>query len=149
MNPKIKEWLIRYLPANLFCTACTLITAYITFSVSQNRALTAFLSSIIGTICYYGFIIARDIIYKIKKCHLENKKYSLIHFLKGIRNIILEFGFAEALDSLVIAPFFMYIIPILVGNLTIGIFIAKCLADIVFYMPTIIVYELRKKYLKD
>jgi hypothetical protein len=69
-------------------------------------------------------------------------------FFRDIRNIILEFGFSEILDSLFIRPFMMYIFPILIGNVELGIFAGKIAADIVFYVPTIFAYELRKKHLR-
>jgi len=40
----------------------------------------------------------------------------------------------------------MYIFPILIQNYSIGIIVGKIVADVVFYIPTIIAYELRKKY---
>jgi hypothetical protein len=149
MNLKVKEWLKRYVPANIFCTVCTLIVAYITFSATHNRVLTAFLSSIIGTICFYLFLLVRDVISTVKKNKSESKRYSFISFLKNIRNLAIEFGFSEILDVLVVMPLFMYIFPLIIGDVIIGTLVAKIVADIVFYVPTIIAYELRKKHLKD
>jgi hypothetical protein len=42
----------------------------------------------------------------------------------------------------------MYIFPIIIGQFSIGILVGKIVADIIFYIPTIIAYELRKKHLK-
>lgn len=66
-------------------------------------------------------------------------------FFKTIRNLVFEFGFSEALDSFVVRPFCMYIFPILTNNYGVGIIIGKIVADVSFYIPTIIAYELRKK----
>ena len=41
----------------------------------------------------------------------------------------------------------MYIFPIILGNFAVGIIAGKFAADIVFYIPVIIAYELRKKHL--
>ena len=43
----------------------------------------------------------------------------------------------------------MYYIPIWVGDLSWGVIIAKFAADITFYIPAIVSYELSKKKLRD
>ena len=63
--------------------------------------------------------------------------------------MVLEFGTAEFLDSFVIRPFTMYIFPLLTHNLVLGLLVGKFVADIIFYIPTIIAYELRVKFGKD
>jgi len=94
---------------------------------------------------YYGKIIYEEV--KIRKKH--DQKISFMGVLKIIRNMILEFGTGEYLDSFVIRPTAMYFFPKLVGNMILGLFLGKIAADITFYIPTIIAYELKKKYLKD
>tara|TARA_Y100000034_G_scaffold128423_1_gene182962 strand:+ start:509 stop:637 length:129 start_codon:yes stop_codon:yes gene_type:complete len=42
----------------------------------------------------------------------------------------------------------MYLFPVIIGNFAIGLFVGKIVADIVFYIPTIVMYELKKKHLK-
>ena len=94
-------------------------------------------------------ISLRDILHS-RKLHRENqKKYGIKAFLKNLRNWILEFGPAEVIDSFMIRPFFMWLFPILLNNFPLGIIIGKTAADIIFYIPAIIVYELRKKHLID
>ncbi len=68
---------------------------------------------------------------------------------KLVRNLLLEFGPAEYLDSFVIRPFYMYIFPKIFNNLVLGLIIGKFAADITFYIPTIISFELKNKFLKD
>jgi len=149
MNAKAKHWFKRYFPANLFCSLVTLVVAQTTFYFSNDRVLTAFLSSIIGTVFYYGFILTRDIIATVKLGKIQAQKYSYKSFIKNVRNLVLEFGLAEVLDTFLIAPLFMFWFPVLFNNLTIGIIVGRYLADFIFYIPTIISYELRKKYLAD
>ena len=69
-------------------------------------------------------------------------------FLKDFRNLIIEFGPAELMDVLAVRPFFMYLIPTLMSNFILGSFIGKTIADITFFIPAIVMYELRKKHLK-
>ena len=149
MNHKIKEWLKRYLPANIIATITVLLVSWIVVLLTKNYVLAAFIASISDFIVYYGFILVRDIIQTRKSNSKKKKKYTWISLLKNVRDIILEFSVGEALDTLMIRPFFLYFTPIWIGNYTIGIIIGKYLSDITFYIPTIISYELRKKHLKD
>ena len=73
----------------------------------------------------------------------------LISFGKSIRNIFLEFGVAETADTLFVRPAVMYLTISNIGNLQLGVFIGKIIADAIFYIPTVVSYELRKKHLKD
>jgi len=61
--------------------------------------------------------------------------------------MVIEFGPAEILDSYLIRPLALYLCPLIIGQQIIGLIIGKYLADIIFYLPTITAYELRKKYL--
>ena len=146
---KFKEWLKRYLPANILSTIITLLTVLIVLKLTGNNVLAAFLGSIFESIAYYGFILTRDVIETKKKYSKEKRKYTTKSFLKNIRNLFLEFGLAEIMDTLIIRPFFLYVCPIVLGSVTIGTLVGKYIADILFYIPTIISYEMRKKHLKD
>jgi len=60
---------------------------------------------------YYGFIFVRDII-QSRKPQKQNCQYNLKSFIKNIRNIVIEFGPAEIIDSLLIRPACMYFFPL-------------------------------------
>jgi hypothetical protein len=145
MNKKLKEWLNRYIPAEIFSTIGALTGAGLIFFFTNNRILSAFAGMILENIGYYGFIVVREYVTDLKK---SKEKYGILGFFKTLRNLSFEFGFSEILDSLIVRPFFMYIIPLMISPFSLGILIAKIIADIIFYIPTIIAYELRKKHLK-
>ncbi len=63
--------------------------------------------------------------------------------------MVMEFGPAEYLDSFVIRPFFLAVLPSIIQNYSAAIFIGTLLADFIFYVPTIVSYEFRKKVFKD
>jgi len=149
MKTKIRDWSKRYIPAEIICTTTALVVSYLTFSLTGNYIATAYAGAISEGISYYSYIIARDINHSVKKRRTKNKKYTFKHFMKNIRNLIIEFGFSEFIDTAFVRPFLMYIFPIIFNNLPLGIFLGKIGADIIFYVPTIIAYELRKKHLKD
>ena len=146
---KIREWSKRYIPSEIIGTLAALLVAYIATTFTSNLAIIAFAGTWGENIGYYGTISTRDIV-ESKRHHKEkNRKYGLISFGKNIRNLIIEFGFSEALDSFFVRPFFMYIFPLITGNLLLGIFLGKITADVTFYIPTIIAYETKRKHFND
>lgn len=149
MKQKLKAWLQRYLLAEITGTITALIAASIVQFCTHQFAVSAFAGTWGENFGYYGYILLFDIM-KSRKQHRENyQKYGIFSFLKDIRNLILEFGIPEWLDSGLIRPFFMYTFPRILGNFTLGIIAGKIAADIVFYMGVITTYELRKKHFKD
>lgn len=149
MWKKLREWGGRYLPAEVFATIGALLGAGVTYYLTDNRFFSAYVGTMGENIGYYGFIIIRDFVISFQNHKQNGVKFGFRSFVKNIRNLILEFGFSETLDSMIVRPFCMYVVPLFVGNYVIGVFIGKIIADIIFYIPTIIAYELKKEYLID
>jgi hypothetical protein len=102
-----------------------------------------------GNFGYFGTILLNDIIITKRDLNSKNKKYTIQTFLKNLRALFVEFGIAEVFDSLIIRPLLMYYIPIWLNNVSLGVIIAKFTADITFYIPAIISYEMSKKKFRD
>ena len=149
MKQKVREWIKRYLPAEILSVIATLIAVGLTYKLTGNLFTTALVGTWVGNIAYFGYILIQDIIQTVNSCRFMEVPYTRISFLKNLRNLVLEFGIAEIIDSFLIRPILMYYLPVLVGNLFIGVLLAKICADVTFYVPAIISYELSKKYLKD
>jgi hypothetical protein len=149
MNEKIKEWMKRYLPAEALATVGAIGGASLTYFLTRNRIISAYGGAVGENIGYYGLIIVREYLKDQKHSKDKGKKHGVSGVLKTIRNLLVEFGVSELLDSLVVRPLCMYIFPLIIGQFTIGVIIGKFAADIVFYIPTIIAYELRKKHLDN
>jgi hypothetical protein len=147
MKQKIREWAWRYLPAEIVSVIITLLSAGITFELTGNYVTTALAGTWGGNIAYFGYILIADSMHTRKARHSEGKRYTKKDLLGNLKELALEFGIAEVIDSFFIRPALMYYLPILLGNLSLGIFIAKIAADVTFYIPAIISYELRKKHL--
>ncbi len=148
IQEKILEWIKRYIPAEIAATLGAIIGASSIFYLTRNRILSAYAGAIGDIIGFYIIILLRDIFKSIIKPKSNNKRYDKLSLAKDVRNILIEFGPAEILDNLIIRPFFMYLFPLFFNNYAFGILFAKVSADIIFYLPTIFSYELRKKYLK-
>ena len=147
MKQNAKEWLIRYLPAEILSLIATLVCAGLAFHFTGNNLQAALAGTWGGNIFYFGLILGTDI-YKTRKSLLsDGKTYRFPAFIRNLRALLVEFGLAKALDSFLIRPALMYYFPILLGNFSAGIVAAKFAADITFYIPAIIGYELQKKHL--
>ncbi len=147
MKKKILEWFKRYALAEIMSTILSIGTAWLIMENTGDRVLSAFLGSATASVGFYFTIAFSDVRKSIKK-HRGNKlKYNTKSFLIDFRNLIIEFGPAELLDVLAVRPFFMYLIPKVTGDFLLGTLIGKLIADVLFYIPAIIMYELRKKHL--
>lgn len=147
MKSKVKEWIKRYLPAEILSVIVTMVSAWITFETTKSNVTTALVGTWAGNIAYFGYILVSDMFITRRQRREDGlSAYSFAAFLVNLRALFVEFGFAEVIDSFFIRPALMYYIPLLVGNLSLGIFMAKISADITFYIPAILSYELSKRF---
>lgn len=145
MFSKLKEWIQRYLPAEIFAIIGAMVGGLVTHLLFQNPITTALGGTWGENIGFYGQILYQD----IRKRRQKDEKITLVGLLKVLRNEIVEFGPGEYLDSFIIRPTAMYFFPTITGNVALGLFLGKISADITFYAPTIVAYELRKKMFRD
>lgn len=142
---KLKEWLRRYAPSHIIAVITAIVVANLAFTLFKNIILSAFLATWSDNIAYYGIIIYRD----LKSQKKKDRQLKTTSFLKVARGIIMEFGLAEYLDSFVIRPFYLSIFPYLISNYSLAILIGSMCAEITFYIPTVISYEIKKKIFRD
>ena len=145
MKVKLKEWFKRYGWAEVVSLLLTITASWLTFKYTKNDISTALVATWVGNIGYFGTILIQDIVLAISELQAVGTKYSLKVFYKNVRALLVEFGIAEVFDSFFIRPTLLYFFPLWMGNRTLGTVVAKFAADITFYIPTIISYELSKK----
>ena len=134
--------------AEVLSTILSLGTAWLLMESTGDRVLAAFIGSAAASLSFYGIVAIGDVRKSILQHRVDNEKYKIKSFLIDFRNLIIEFGPAELLDVLAVRPFFMYLIPTLTGDFLLGTFIGKMIADVIFFIPAIIMYELRKRHLE-
>lgn len=149
MTAKIKDWIKRYAVAEIISLTLTVLSAWLAFKLTNSKITTALVGTWVGNIGYFGTILTTDILQAKKQLKTIGKDYSLETFYKNVRALLVEFGIAELFDSLFIRPALMYYLPIWLNNLSVGVVLAKLLADITFYIPAIVSYELSKKKWRD
>jgi hypothetical protein len=149
MKQKVKEWIKRYLPAEILSIVATLISSVLTFKSTQSHLTTALVGTWVGNIAYFGYILLADVIGTNQNLRSQGKSYTFKTFALNARALFVEFGIAELFDSLFIRPALMYYLPIWVNDISLGVIIAKFAADITFYVPAIIGYEFTKRKLRS
>ena len=145
MARKKHEWLRRYLPADIIALGTLFVGGAAAHYFFQNAIVTAFGATCGENVGYYGTILYADLRARKKR----DKKLRFVGVCKVLRNMVIEFGPAEYLDSFFIRPAVIYLFMWFTGSVPIGLFLGKIVADVSFYIPTITAYELRKKYLRD
>ncbi|TGE23095.1 hypothetical protein [Hymenobacter metallicola] len=148
MKWNVREWLQRYGPAEVLSILATLAAAGLTFQLTGSYVSTALAGTWAGNAAYFGYILALDIWQTRRQLRAAGRAYSAHTLGRNLRALVVEFGLAEVFDSLLIRPALMYYLPKAVGSLSGGILLAKILADVTFYVPAIVSYELSKKRLR-
>ena len=137
------ELIKRYLPSQIISTITSILGAIIVYQLTNSKIAGALGGTWGDNLGYYLTHLYLE--YKNHKKERKNK-YILKNFLYDIKHMFIEFGIAEVLDTFFIRPFILYIFPIIIGNYALGVTIGSFVADITFYIPVIISYELKKKY---
>jgi hypothetical protein len=130
---KIKEWLLRYGPAELFSTFMAMASGTLAYKITSNDIISAYIASTTEVASFYLVMIS-----------VEYRRFTKNHPWEIAKNLFFEFGPAELSDFLIIRPFSMTMGMRLFGQ-GIGLIIGKIVADFLFYLPVIIRYELRQK----
>ena len=132
---KAREWLARYAPAEVGATLGALVAAALVGPFGLAAA-TAYAGTIGDGVGFYGVLLVRDL-----RRRPPGQRRRLASTLRGL---LLEFGPAELLDTIVVRPLAMYLAARWLGNASAGVVAGKIVADIVFYALAILAYEARR-----
>lgn len=144
---KAREWLARYIPAEIIATFTAISSALLAHHLSGSLAVAAIAGTIGENIGYYSYFAIREAArhYQGHRQHPPLRRTLLIT-VKTVRDMLVEFGPAEFLDSFIFRPLFMFWGPQLVPNFAAGILLGKIAADLIFYTFAIVGYEYRKRW---
>jgi hypothetical protein len=133
MKAKSLEWLKRYGPAEISGTIAAYLGFLLVNHTLQNPIAAAFAGAWAENLGFYSVILYR----KLKEPTYAQAK------LRSLFEILTEFGPSEVLDSFFLRPLCLTFGVKFLGE-GVGIFVGKVLGDVLFYMPVIATYELRK-----
>lgn len=131
------EWLRRYGPPELLCLGVTLGSSWLALAATGNLLLAALVGTWAEFVAYYGTILCRELV--------AAGRPSPRAALGTARAMLLEFGPAELLDSMLVRPAALAAGMALLPSAALGALAGKLVADLVFYVPTIASYELLRR----
>ena len=145
---KFIKWLKRYGPAEIIGTIGAYFGYFITYKITDNKVITAYGAAMGENLGFYSTIFISELKKDYAIAKLDHGKYKLKDLVRTIANLFIDFGLAEALDSLLIRPSAIGFGTHIFGRKS-GILIGKIAADIIFYIPAIISYEFRESFRKS
>jgi hypothetical protein len=135
LRRKPLEWIARYGPAEVVGTVCAWAGSWIVYRLTRSEIAAAY-GAAMGENCgFYGVIIVRE--------HLRDRAAHRT-LVQTMSKLLLEFGPAEVLDSFLIRPAAMGLATHAFGR-GVGVIVGKLIADMTFYLPVIVTYELQRR----
>lgn len=139
---RLRRWLTRYGPSEVLGTVAAVGTAVSIHGITGSALVAAYAAAVAENIVFYGIIFLRESIREAHLAGVRGRAFGSADLLPVARTLVLEFGVAETLDTLVVRPLFMGLgLGMIGGNL--GALAGKLLADLVFYGPVLAAYEWR------
>ena len=137
------EWLKRYGVAEVAGLCTALVGSLAARALTGSEIAAAYGGAIGENVGYYGIIVGREVVHDRRAAFAASRGYGLAGAWRTARNLALEFGVAEALDSGLLRPLAMGLGVRFLGR-GVGIVVGKLAADLTFYVPVICAYELRR-----
>ncbi len=137
------EWLKRYGVAEVAGLCTAVLGSFAARALTGSEIAAAYGGAIGENIGYYGIIIGREVVHDREAASALGRVYGLAGAGRTARNLLFEFGAAEALDSTLLRPLAMAVAVHFFGR-GVGIVVGKFAADVTFYVPVICAYELRR-----
>jgi hypothetical protein len=139
------EWLKRYGVAEVAGLCTAVVGSFAARAVTHSEIAAAYGGAIGENLGYYGVIVGREVVHDRRGTIGNGRRYGFAGASRTARNLFLEFGAGEALDSTVLRPLAMGLGVRLIGP-GLGIIAGKLAADLTFYVPVICAYELRRYF---
>ncbi|MGN6688560.1 MAG: hypothetical protein ACTHK1_13620 [Actinomycetales bacterium] len=149
LGAKRREWLARYLPAELLGTAIALVSAWHIFSTTHSYAAATATGWVGEGVGFYGYFVTLELLTSRHRYrHLPIVTRVAVAVAAASTNLLVEFLPAELLDNFLIRPGAMYLAPQYIHPYPVGFLVGKLSSDLLFYALAIVGYELRKRWLR-
>ena len=140
---KVTDWLRRYGAGEVVGLAGALTGSWLVYRATGSAIAAAYGASVGESLGFYGTIVVREMVLEAYAAGARRAPYGPRQIAATWRSLFLEFGPAEFADTLVLRPFMMWLGEEMFGR-PLGILAGKLLADLSFYAPVILMYEVRK-----
>ena len=141
---KPKEWSARYLFPELAAIFSALLGTNLAYVLDPAVTIVAvsFVAAWSENIGYYVVVISRDLATERTS---GNIRPICLTIRSVARNLLIEFGAAECIDSLLLRPSCMYIAMSYIDSPSVATLLGKLTSDVGFYLVAVAGYETRKK----
>jgi hypothetical protein len=141
---KLRDWLNRYGLAECGGVLGALAASFVVRHITGNTIAGAYAAAWGETLGYACTILVRDFVNESRVARGSHGHFHIADAARVMTGLAAEFGPAGALDSFVTRPLAMALGTRALG-LPLGVIVGKVGADLLFYVPVIIVYERRKR----
>jgi len=141
---RLHDWIARYGFAELAGIACAFLGSVLVRRVTGSGIAAAYGAAWGESLGYSSVIVTRDFLTESRAARAAEQRFSARRASGVVGGLLAEFGPAALLDSFVTRPLAMGVAVHLLG-LELGIVTGKIVADVLFYVPVILVYERRTR----
>ncbi len=118
--------------------------------MTGSRLTAAIAGSAGEVVGYYGVATYREVRrYYHKHRGQERNRRVLLTIFHTLRGMLVEFGPAEAIDSLFLRPAALYEMSRLIPVVWIGWLAGKLIADVVFFVVASLSYQVRRRWFAE
>jgi len=148
MRQKAWEWLRRYAPNEIAGWVGELIAAAVTYAATGSYGAAVIAATVGASAGYYAAAYVNAVRWSYRaQAGRRGPTRVLVANALAVRSIAVEFGPAEAIDSVTVRPLALYLGPVVVGNTAVGFVLGSIVADVAFYVMTVFSYERFKRLL--
>lgn len=141
---KVFEWLRRYGPAECSGISCALIASVIVRRFTANAVAVGYAGAWGEALGYGAVMVGRDFLAAARRRRMAHETFTARDGAGVVGGLLVEFGPASLLDTLLTRPIAMALLTRLLG-IPLGIIAGKLVADGLFYVPVIATYEHKKR----
>ena len=132
----------RYLPLEIAGWAGELGSAAATYWLTGSFAAAVVVGTIGASVGYYATAYVNGVRWSYRAQQRRSWPMRvLVANALSLRSIVVKFGPAEVIDSIIIRPVALYAGPHILGNVAVGWVVGSLVADIAFYVMAIFSYE--------
>ena len=142
---RVRQWIRRYGLSEFLGAGAAIAGSWGVDRLTGNAIAAAYGASIAEAIAFYSLMWLREVVRDAHAAGGFLQPYGLRSVIATTRNLALEFGPAEVVDSAVIRPLLFGLGTHYLGR-ELGVLAGKCLADVSFYVPVILTFEWRKRH---
>jgi hypothetical protein len=144
VRERVVSWLRRYGLAELAGIATALAGSNLVFALTRNEIAAAYGAVLGENLGFYGLMVTRELRGDRRLARANGQLYGARGALRTAASLVLEFGPAEALDSILIRPAAIGLGTLYLGRPW-GVIAGKLAADVTFYIPVIVAHEMRRR----